>query len=78
MLREVMLAQASDWPFIMRTGTSPDYARKRVRDHLNRFWALDGMLRSGVRDEKLFEAICQADNIFPDCNPGWYASVGRR
>ncbi|MDB6030659.1 MAG: hypothetical protein JWM16_997 [Verrucomicrobiales bacterium] len=25
--RELLLAQASDWPFILRTGTSPDYAR---------------------------------------------------
>ena len=35
--RELLLAQSSDWPFILRTGTSPDYARKRVKDHLLRF-----------------------------------------
>ncbi|MGH7951421.1 MAG: glycoside hydrolase family 57 protein, partial [Limisphaerales bacterium] len=28
--RELLLAQASDWPFILRAGTSPDYARRRV------------------------------------------------
>lgn len=75
MMRELMLAQASDWPFIMRTGTSPDYAKKRIRDHLNRFWALDGMLRSGECDEKTLNAISQADLIFPDCDPGWYRST---
>src|SRR5208282_113628 len=35
--RELLLAQASDWPFMLRTGTSPDYARKRVKEHLLRF-----------------------------------------
>ncbi len=75
MVRELMLAQASDWPFIMRTGTSPGYAHKRVRDHLNRFWALDGMLRTGKIDEQAYRAVCQADAIFPDASPGWYAEI---
>src|SRR6185295_17478663 len=42
--RELLLAQSSDWPFILRTGTSPDYARKRVKDHLFRFIALHDQL----------------------------------
>lgn len=77
MLRELMLAQASDWPFIMRTGTSPDYAKKRVADHLSRFWAMNTMLAEKSIDEKTLTAIQQADNIFPKCNPGWYASRAR-
>ncbi|MDR1744992.1 MAG: DUF1957 domain-containing protein [Planctomycetota bacterium] len=74
MMRELMLAQASDWPFIMRTGTSPEYARKRVRDHLARFWTLDAMLEPDGFDAKTYAAICQADAIFPGCDPDWYAS----
>ncbi|MCL2000081.1 MAG: DUF1957 domain-containing protein [Planctomycetes bacterium] len=74
MLRELMLAEASDWPFIMRTGTSPEYAKKRVQDHLNRFWVLDAMLREGQIDERIFKAIRQADNIFPDCDLRWYGN----
>ncbi len=73
MLRELMLAQASDWPFIMRTGTSPAYAHKRVTDHLDRFWTLDAMRDDGRFDERVFAAISQADNIFPECRPEWYA-----
>ncbi|MCD8350463.1 MAG: DUF1957 domain-containing protein [Planctomycetaceae bacterium] len=73
MMRELMLAQSSDWPFIMRTGTSPDYARKRIRDHLQRFWTLDAMCADGGWDEKGFNAIRQADNIFPDCEPELYS-----
>lgn len=72
MVRELMLAQASDWPFIMRTGTSPEYARKRVRDHLNRFWALDAMLAAGKTDQRLLKAIRQTDNIFPHCRVEWF------
>jgi Uncharacterized conserved protein len=69
MMRELMLAEASDWSFIMRTGTSPEYAKKRIRDHLNRFWALDRMLVDGCVDEAVLSVIQQADNIFPDCLP---------
>ncbi|MCC8166607.1 MAG: DUF1957 domain-containing protein [Planctomycetes bacterium] len=72
MLRELMLAQASDWPFIMRTGTSPDYAKKRVSDHLNRFWILDAML-DGDYNDTTFRAIEQADNIFPECELNWFS-----
>ena len=49
--RELLLAQASDWPFILRTGTSPDYARKRVKDHLLRFIALHEQLTMTHVDE---------------------------
>lgn len=72
MMRELMLAQASDWPFIMRTGTSPDYAKKRVNDHLGRFWALNDMLVTGQVDETVLSAVRQADNLFPECDLGWY------
>lgn len=35
--RELMLAQSSDWAFIMKTGTTVEYAVKRTRDHLATF-----------------------------------------
>ncbi|MDR1519538.1 MAG: DUF1957 domain-containing protein [Planctomycetota bacterium] len=72
MLRELMLAQASDWPFIIRAGTCQDYARRRLRDHLNRFWALSRMLAEGWVDADVLAAIQQADNIFPNCDLNWY------
>lgn len=74
MTRELMLAQASDWPFILRTGTSPDYAAKRISDHLARFWALDDMLSRDALNEPLLAALEFADRIFPNINPEWYAS----
>src|SRR5262249_42659556 len=45
--RELLLAQASDWPFILKTGTSPEYARKRVTEHLLRFTKIYEQLKSG-------------------------------
>ena len=35
--REVMLAQSSDWAFIMKTGTTVPYATKRTNEHVKRF-----------------------------------------
>ena len=66
--RELLLAQASDWPFILRTGTSPDYARKRVKDHLLRFIKLHEQLTTKTIDEKWLSQIEARDNIFPDVN----------
>ena len=71
--RELLLAQASDWPFILRTGTSPDYARKRVKDHLLRFIALHEQLTTTRVDEKWLNKIEWLDNIFPDVNYHYWA-----
>jgi len=35
--REVMLAQASDWAFIMKAGTTVSYANKQTHEHVTRF-----------------------------------------
>ncbi len=64
--RELLLAQASDWPFILRTGTSPGYARKRVKDHLLRFIALHEQLTTTKIDEKWLGHVESLDNPFPD------------
>ncbi|MBU6411009.1 MAG: DUF1957 domain-containing protein, partial [Verrucomicrobia bacterium] len=50
--RELLLAQASDWPFILRSGTSPEYARRRVKEHLLRFISLHDQLTATTVDEK--------------------------
>ncbi|MDR3460196.1 MAG: DUF1957 domain-containing protein [Verrucomicrobiae bacterium] len=70
--RELLLAQASDWPFILRAGTSPDYARRRVKDHLLRFIALHEMLTLTRVDEKWLAEIESRDNLFPDVNPQYW------
>jgi 1,4-alpha-glucan branching enzyme len=71
--RELLLAQASDWPFILRTGTSPDYARKRVKDHLLRFIALHEQLTMTRVDEAWLTRIESMDNLFPDIDYRYWA-----
>lgn len=65
-VRSLLLAQSSDWPFIMKSGTTVDYANKRITDHLARFNFLYDSLRKGKIDERYLSALEIMDNIFPD------------
>jgi len=63
--RELLLAQSSDWAFILKTGTHTGYAYRRVRDHLARFTTLyDGLTRHAVSEPWLAE-VESTDNLFP-------------
>jgi len=65
-LRELLLAQSSDWAFIMGTGTHVAYAVKRTKDHLLRFGRLYEDIKSNAIDEGWLSDIENYDNIFPD------------
>jgi 1,4-alpha-glucan branching enzyme len=65
-LRELLLAQSSDWAFIMKTKTVVNYAIKRTKDHILRFTRLYDEIRSGNIDEVFLRDIEYKDNIFPD------------
>jgi 1,4-alpha-glucan branching enzyme len=71
--RELLLAQSSDWAFIMKTGTTVPYAVKRTKDHLLRFTRLYEQIKSGRIDESWLASIEWRDNIFPDLNYQYYA-----
>ncbi|MBI5154085.1 DUF1957 domain-containing protein [Candidatus Poribacteria bacterium] len=62
--RELLLAQASDWAFIMKTNTVVGYAIKRTQDHLSRFMRIDHMLHNGGIDEKVLADFEFRDNPF--------------
>lgn len=64
--RELLLAQSSDWAFILKTGTMVEYAVKRTKSHLHRFNKLYDMIQSGQVDEEWLSKIEYMDNIFPD------------
>ena len=64
--RELMLAQSSDWPFIMKTGTTVPYAVKRVCDHVHRFNVLHDGLWKGELDETWLADVEAKDNLFPE------------
>ena len=67
-VRSILLAQASDWPFILKSGTAIDYANKRITDHLARFKFLYESIRNGKIDERYLTALEIMDHIFPDIN----------
>ena len=57
--RELLLAQASDWAFMMMMGTTADYAVKRTRSHLARFLRLIHQIQVGDIQE---EWLCQLES----------------
>jgi len=65
-LRELLLAQSSDWAFIITTGTSVDYAVTRVKIHLNRFLEIYKWLECDKIDEEKLEYYESVDDIFKD------------
>ena len=71
--RELLLAQSSDWAFIMKTGTFVEYAVNRTRDHVGRFLALHEGLRSGNIDMKMLEDAENKYTVFRDIDYSIYA-----
>ncbi|MCX5711147.1 MAG: DUF1957 domain-containing protein, partial [Candidatus Omnitrophica bacterium] len=63
-LRELLLAQSSDWGFILGTGTHTSYAVKRTKDHLLRFTRIYEDIKSNSIDEGWLADIESKDNIF--------------
>lgn len=64
--RELLLAQGSDWAFIMTTGTMVDYAVKRTKNHLNRFNRLYSDILGQTINPEWLAQIENQDNLFPD------------
>ncbi|HYJ06653.1 MAG TPA: 1,4-alpha-glucan branching protein domain-containing protein [Chthoniobacterales bacterium] len=70
--RELLLAQSSDWAFLIKTGTAKHYATKRVTDHLLRFNRLYDQFTAGNVDEGFLSNCEWRDNLFPDLNWRYY------
>lgn len=64
--RELLLAQASDWAFIMTTGTTVEYAMNRTKTHIERFFELEKQLKSEKTDENYLSKLEWIDGIFTD------------
>ena len=63
--RELLLAQSSDWAFIMKTGTMVEYACNRTRVHVLNFNHLYEQIKRGDIDEPWLSEIERRHNIFP-------------
>jgi len=67
-VRELLLAQSSDWPFLVTTGQAADYAVERFRSHAHRYRRAVALAHSGdpIEDEVELRSLELADNPFPD------------
>ena len=66
-LNQMLLAAASDWPFLVTMGTGGDYAEERFRLHCSR---LRELIELGPRTRAL-PAWVEGDMPFPDLEPEW-------
>lgn len=73
MARELLLAQASDWAFIMKTGTMVEYAVKRTKVHVANCLELYRQIRSGGIYEPFLSNLEATDNLFPEIDYKVYA-----
>jgi 1,4-alpha-glucan branching enzyme len=69
-VRELLLAQSSDWPFLVTTGQAADYAVERFRSHAHRFRRAVALAHSGnINDDEVeLRSLERADNPFPDAS----------
>ncbi len=70
--RELLLAESSDWPFIMKAGTMVPYANKRLNNHIGRFTKLYEDLMKGTVDLVWLKEVENRDNIFTDMDCAAY------
>jgi 1,4-alpha-glucan branching enzyme len=73
--RELMLAESSDWPFIIKHNTTVDYAIRRVNTHVDRFNRLYEAITKNSIDSKVLSQIEGMDNIFPEINYKIYKRI---
>jgi 1,4-alpha-glucan branching enzyme len=69
--RELLLAQSSDWQFIISTGAAADYAEQRLRLHTDDTDRLLTALEDGRADRVreatvLADELGRRDDVFPD------------
>lgn len=65
MARELLLAQSSDWAFLMTTGTAAEYSVERTKEHISNFNALFEMMNGGLVDGTLLQRMETKNSIFP-------------
>jgi 1,4-alpha-glucan branching enzyme len=79
--RELLLAQSSDWQFIISTGAAADYAERRFQEHCADAEGLIAALRAGSDTElqaaqRRAEELEHRDQVFPNIIPAIAAALG--
>ncbi len=63
--RELLLAQSSDWPFMIHGGAMASYGTARAKEHLLRFLRLSRDIEGQTVDETWLSGLEARDNLFP-------------
>jgi 1,4-alpha-glucan branching enzyme len=71
--RELVLAESSDWAFIMTTGTMVSYAEKRTREHIFNFLRLKDEIEADRVDERHLAWLESKNSIFQEIDYRVYA-----
>ncbi|MEO0509847.1 MAG: 1,4-alpha-glucan branching protein domain-containing protein [Verrucomicrobiota bacterium] len=64
--RELLLASASDWPFMIHAGSTVEYAMQRIREHISRFHFLAQAISRGSIDEKHLSLLEKLNPAFEE------------
>jgi 1,4-alpha-glucan branching enzyme len=64
--RELLLAESSDWAFILKVGSTVGYATRRLKEHILRFNSLTDQILDEKIDAAALAAIEAKDAIFPE------------
>jgi 1,4-alpha-glucan branching enzyme len=73
MARELLLAQSSDWAFIITTNTTVEYAVNRTKTHIDRLLSLYSEIENDSIDEDKLKTLEWVDSIFPSIDFRVYA-----
>lgn len=73
--REVLLSQASDWPLIIKSGTTVEYATKRIKEHISNFTRIYESLSSNELDTEWLTSLERRNNFMPQID---YRLFGKR
>lgn len=71
--RHLLLAQASDWPFMIAQGRTAEFAGKTLRDQLARFDYIESRMRAGRPDARRLRALEDLDPLFPRLDTALFA-----
>ncbi|MDR0454099.1 MAG: DUF1957 domain-containing protein [Deferribacteraceae bacterium] len=66
MARELLLAQASDWAFLITTGTATSYSVQRTKEHISNFMKIYGMVEDGRFDWEFFTTTEMKNDFYPE------------
>jgi 1,4-alpha-glucan branching enzyme len=77
-VRELLLMQSSDWPFLVTTGQAREYAIVCFNDHLERYNRLErfnrlaDMAEAGQAAPALVAELYERDKLFSNIDYRWF------